>query len=229
MGRLQDLRKLLIKGCCRRLGLRLSVSEFTNPIPGVLWDEWISGSGAKVHDCELDRYRAVNNAVYASNCQRRHGLLERIGIGAEARTGYALALSNSQPAKSIGDRFVVKTGISGSSSARLHFEYFVVRLPKAENLRNSNATLCSLSWKQKQWLSGLTEIIVRCVPPELGFKFVQFLRLRGLIALTIDSRISRRASPRKQKDGGGQRIITHRITSSRPRRPLDHKWELVLL
>ncbi|KAL9364677.1 hypothetical protein Peur_042550 [Populus x canadensis] len=79
----------------------------------------------------------------------------------------------------VGDSFVVKTGISGSSSACLYFEYFFIRLPKAENLRNSNSTLCSLSWKQKQWLSGLTKIIVRCVPPELGFKFVQFLRREG--------------------------------------------------
>ncbi|KAG6765870.1 hypothetical protein POTOM_029928 [Populus tomentosa] len=109
---------------------------------GVLWDEWISGSGAKVHDCELDRYGAFNNAVYAS----RHGLLERIGIGAEARTGYALALSNSQPATrgtklgtQSGDRFVVKTGISGSSSACLYFEYFVVRLPKAEPILEAKA------------------------------------------------------------------------------------------
>ncbi|KAJ6910648.1 hypothetical protein NC652_021338 [Populus alba x Populus x berolinensis] len=161
---------------------------------GVLRDEWISGRGAKVHDCELDRYGAVNNAVYAS----RHGLLERIGIGAEARNRYALALSNSQPAKKWRQGSLVP-----------------LLLAYTLNTSSSDCQRQSLSWKQKQWLSGLTEIIVRCVPPELGF--------------TIDPRISRRASPKKQKDDGGQRIITHRITSSRPRRPRDHKWELVFL
>ncbi|KAL3582152.1 hypothetical protein D5086_016484 [Populus alba] len=38
-----------------------------------------------------------------------------------------------------GDRFVVKTGISGSSSACLYFEYFVVRLPKAEPILEAKA------------------------------------------------------------------------------------------
>ncbi|KAL5216124.1 hypothetical protein ABZP36_007525 [Zizania latifolia] len=124
-----------------------------------------------VHDDDLDEYRVVNNAIYASYIHIcRDVFLENVGIGVGywTSTGNALALSDLNlkfftPLKK-GDRFVVKLKVVQIKGVRIIVDHLIETLPDRKLVLNARATAVCLNKNYRP-----TRVF-----PELSAKIHQF-------------------------------------------------------
>ncbi|CAF2040809.1 BnaA09g14890D [Brassica napus] len=109
---------------------------------------------SRFHEIEL-KFGVVNNAVYANYCQHgRHEFMESNGVNCEevSCSGEALAVSDLT-IKFIslysGCKFVVKTGITGTSVARIYFDQFIFKIPNQEAILEAKGTAVWLDNKYR--------------------------------------------------------------------------------
>ncbi|GJN26794.1 hypothetical protein PR202_gb14754 [Eleusine coracana subsp. coracana] len=128
-----------------------SVSE-SNQLQSVRKEDEFFEVEMMVRDDDLDEFKVVNNAIYASYIQRgRDLLLEKLGIKVShvAATGKAMALSELnlkyfKPLKS-GDRFIVKVKPAKITGVRLIVHHIIETLPDRKLVLEAKATAVFLN------------------------------------------------------------------------------------
>nr|XP_043627200.1 acyl-acyl carrier protein thioesterase TE3, chloroplastic-like isoform X2 [Erigeron canadensis] len=126
-----------------------------------------------VREYEMDQYGVVSNAVFADYCHlARHQLIDKIGVSIDwlIQSGRVVALSELSlkylgPLR-IRDRFTIKVRISEYSAARMHFEFFITKIPTEEPILEARSTVVVLDKNYRP---------VR-IPSEVKSKLVQYIR-----------------------------------------------------